>query len=130
VSEVPSAALYLARSERAIASARLLLADGDTDGACSRAYYAMFDAAIAGLARISGGTYKRTKSHSGLIASVGQKLVKPGRLSSESGRALNQVHEVRLAADYLGDPVPAQDAALAVTQADAFVAAVRELLKS
>jgi uncharacterized protein (UPF0332 family) len=130
VNEGRSAARYFARSERALASARLLLADTDTDGACSRAYYAMFDAAIAGLAHISGGKQEKAKSHSGLIASVGEKLVKPGHLDSEFGRALNQVHELRLAADYLGDPVPAQDCAWAVAQAGAFVAAVKELLQA
>jgi uncharacterized protein (UPF0332 family) len=34
---------------KALASARLLLAASDTDGATNRAYYAMFDAAIAAL---------------------------------------------------------------------------------
>ena len=34
---------------RAVSSARLLLASGDADGACNRAYYAMFDAARAAL---------------------------------------------------------------------------------
>ena len=29
---------YLAKARRALASARLLLADGDLDGACNRAY--------------------------------------------------------------------------------------------
>ena len=39
----------LGKAERALASARLLLDAGDTDGACNRAYYAMFDAARAAL---------------------------------------------------------------------------------
>jgi uncharacterized protein (UPF0332 family) len=43
----PSA--YLAKAERALASAHLLLADGDQEGACNRAYHAMFDAAHAAL---------------------------------------------------------------------------------
>jgi uncharacterized protein (UPF0332 family) len=34
---------------KALASARILLDAGDTDGAANRAYYAMFDAAIAAL---------------------------------------------------------------------------------
>ncbi len=37
------------KASRAVASARLLLDAGDVDGACNRAYYAMFDAARAAL---------------------------------------------------------------------------------
>jgi uncharacterized protein (UPF0332 family) len=37
------------KARRAATSARLLLDMGDLDGACSRAYYAMFDAARAAL---------------------------------------------------------------------------------
>jgi len=32
----------MGKAERALASAQLLLADGDTDGVTNRAYYAMF----------------------------------------------------------------------------------------
>jgi len=35
---------YLNKSERALQSARLLLDSGDVEGACNRAYYAMFGA--------------------------------------------------------------------------------------
>jgi uncharacterized protein (UPF0332 family) len=37
------------KTEKALASARLLLTAGDRDGATNRAYYAMFDAATAAL---------------------------------------------------------------------------------
>ena len=39
----------MAKSQRALASAQKLLEDNDGDGACNRAYYAMFDAARAAL---------------------------------------------------------------------------------
>ena len=39
----------MAKASRACVSARLLLDAGDVDGACNRAYYAMFDAACAAL---------------------------------------------------------------------------------
>ncbi|MDZ7919671.1 HEPN domain-containing protein [Rhodoferax sp.] len=32
----------MAKADRALASAKLLLDSGDVDGACNRAYYAMF----------------------------------------------------------------------------------------
>ena len=37
------------KASRALSSARLLLGDGDAEGDCNRAYYAMFDAAHAAL---------------------------------------------------------------------------------
>lgn len=37
----------LAKALQAAASAKVLLDTGDADGACNRAYYAMFDAARA-----------------------------------------------------------------------------------
>ncbi len=37
----------MAKANQALASAKLLLDTGDADGACNRAYYAMFDAARA-----------------------------------------------------------------------------------
>jgi len=43
----------LSKAERALVSAKLLLQAGDPDGAGNRAYYAMFDAARAGLMHIS-----------------------------------------------------------------------------
>jgi uncharacterized protein (UPF0332 family) len=39
----------LDKADKAVASARLLLAADDTDGATNRAYYGMFDAAAAAL---------------------------------------------------------------------------------
>ena len=43
------AAVLMAKARTACASARTLLDRQDTDGACNRAYYAMFDAARAAL---------------------------------------------------------------------------------
>ena len=37
----------MAKAAQAAESARMLLTSGDADGACNRAYYAMFDAARA-----------------------------------------------------------------------------------
>ena len=46
--ELTPVALML-KADRARSSARVLLDLGDVDGACNRAYYAMFDAARAAL---------------------------------------------------------------------------------
>ena len=55
-----SAEELMAKAFRAAASARLLLEAGDTDGACNRAYYAMFDAARAAL--LASGASSRRRS--------------------------------------------------------------------
>ena len=49
----------LEKATRAASSAKLLLDTGDTDGACNRAYYAMFDAARAAL--LASGGASRTR---------------------------------------------------------------------
>ncbi|MHB8253388.1 MAG: hypothetical protein ACYDEV_06715 [Acidiferrobacter sp.] len=43
----------------------------------------------------------------------------------ELGKALNKVEDLRLMADYKGDPVEAENAAWAVQQAEAFIRAMR-----
>jgi uncharacterized protein (UPF0332 family) len=114
---------------KALASAGILLDVGDTDGATNRAYYAMFDAAIAALSWAGADTRQAPpKTHGGLIASFGQNLVRTGKLASEFGRSLNRVQELRLTADYLAEPVPLDKAKWAIEQADGFVAAVSALL--
>jgi uncharacterized protein (UPF0332 family) len=45
---------YIAKAERALIGADALLVAGDFEGACSRAYYAMFDAAHAVLIAVGG----------------------------------------------------------------------------
>jgi len=58
------------KAARALSSSRSLLAEGDTDGACNRAYYAMFNAARAALiASDAPPEAARAKTHSGLQAS-------------------------------------------------------------
>lgn len=117
---------YMARAERAIKSAKLLLTDGDFIGAVNRAYYAMFDAAHASLLRTSVQIDPAiTKTHRGLIAAVGQHLVKPGIFPAEYGRSLNRVERLRLVGDYTGETVNTEQAAWAITEAEAFLLAAQ-----
>jgi len=51
-----------------------------------------------------------------------------GRLNPEVGRSINRVQELRLTGDYLPVPVPPEKAEWAIGEAEAFVAAIRELL--
>lgn len=117
---------YMRKAARALTSASLLATDGDHEGACNRAYYAMFDAAHAALlasgASVDGG---RTRTHRGLIAAFGLHLVQPGTLSADLGRALNRVERARLLADYTGEETDAETARHAVDEASRFILAIR-----
>ena len=120
---------YLAKAEAALSGARLLLHSTDRDGACSRAYYAMFDAAHAVLFTL--GVEQNTallKTHAMLVGRFGQHVVLAGHLPATYGETLNRVQRFRQIADYSGDPVSAENARWAVEQAEAFVAAVRGLI--
>lgn len=126
MSDALTANAFMAKAETACSSARILLNVGDVDGACNRAYYAMFDAARAALLA-SGAPAKPeiVKTHRGLINAFSQNLVKSGPVSKEMGRLLNRAEEVRLVADYKGDSVELVDAKEMVEQAETFVAALR-----
>lgn len=116
----------MAKAVRACASARALLDLYDVDGACNRAYYAMFDAARAALLA-SGAPVKPDigKTHSGLISAFGGHLVKNGPISKEMGRLLKRAEEIRIVADYKSDSVELVDAREMVEQAEVFVATIR-----
>ena len=120
---------YMSKAHRAISSAKLLLADGDSDGACNRAYYAMFDAAHAALLKVDPGLNPATiKTHRGLFAAFGKHLITTGRTIPDVGRSLNQVEQVRLLADYTGEAIDVDRAEWAIDQARQFVAEIQRLL--
>lgn len=116
----------LEKAARAVNSAKLLLDAGDRDGACSRAYYAMFDAARAALVTI-GYAPEDLKTHASVIGQFGLHMVKTGLVAREIGKALNDVQEIRQLADYLPAEVPTEKAEWAVEQAQIFVSAVNAL---
>lgn len=117
----------MAKAERACSSARALLNLGDVDGACNRAYYAMFDAARAALLASSSPVRADIgKTHSGLITAFSEHLIKNGSVPKEMGRLLKRAEEIRLVADYKGDSVEFEDAQEMVEQAEIFVATLRE----
>ena len=112
----------MAKARRALTSAHTLLRDGDADGACNRAYYAMFDAARAALLASNAPVPPEiAKTHSGLIAAFSLHLVKPGLIPIELGRSFNKAEDLRLVADYRGDAISAEDSLWVVQQAQAFV---------
>lgn len=121
-----TAETLMSKAVRASASACALLNLEDVDGACNRAYYAMFAAARAAL--LASGAPEQPgigKTHGGLIAAFGLHLVKNGPIPKELGRLLKRAEEIRLVADYKGDAIEFDDARAIVEQAEIFVAAMR-----
>lgn len=121
--------ILIEKAQQAARSAALLLESGDIDGACNRAYYAMFDAARAAL--LAAGTdLQSIRTHGSLIAAFGLRLVKRGHIDRSLGHALNRAHEIRLIADYTGDLVDRELAAWVVGQSASFVGAMRAFVES
>ena len=115
------------KSQIALESSELLITSGDHDGACNRAYYAMFDAARAALLASKSVTDLSTiKTHSGLITSFSLLLVKTGHVSIELGKSLNKVEDLRLLADYKGEEIAAEKAQWALNEARVFVLALQK----
>lgn len=119
----------LQKANTALLSAKLLLRSGDVDGACNRAYYAMFDAARAALMAFQDSNEVLSlKTHSGLITSFSLQLVKPGIIDIELGKALNKVEDLRLIGDYKADAITLEQASWAVQQAETFFVAIQAKL--
>jgi uncharacterized protein (UPF0332 family) len=115
----------IARARRSAASAKLLFDAGDLNGACNRAYYAMFDAARAAL--LVGDVpvnSEAIKTHSGLIAAFSLYVIKPGLIPAHYGRSLRQVDQIRLIADYSDEGVDRERGLSAIEQASHFIEAV------
>ena len=106
----------------------MLLENGFTDEAGSRAYYAMFDAARAALIALDAPVEaEAARTHSGLRSAFARYVVKPGLVHRETGRTFAQAQHLRLIADYKGEPVGATDAARAIEWAAAFIEALRKV---
>jgi len=122
-----SSKTYMAKAEAALSDARLLVKAQSTDGACNRAYYAMFDAAHAALLALGvEGLTRPIKTHYGLVGKFGLEVVVAGHLPAEHGEDLNTVEDLRRLADYSDDSVTIERATWAVDRAAAFVAAVKK----
>lgn len=86
----------LNKADRYIASAKLLVEDGDFDSAASRLYYAMFYVAQA-LLEGRGLVYS---SHKALISAYGQHFSKTQELDPRYHRALLSAFSQRQLGDY------------------------------
>ena len=119
----------MTKARIACESARALLERQDSDGACNRAYYAMFEAARAALMATNAEIPLNIgKTHSGVLTAFSQHLVKNGPVPRDIGRLLKQAEELRLVADYSGDSITLDDARALVEKAESFVDTLASIL--
>lgn len=123
-----TASELLQKSRRALVSADVLLRENDVDGACNRAYYAMFCAARAALV-LTGAPEEavRGKTHHGLHAAFNLFVVKPGLMAPSLGAAFRREERLRLVSDYIGEAIEPGQAARIIREAGQFIAAVEGL---
>ena len=119
-------AANLERAEKSIQAAKELATSGFYDFAASRSYYAAFYAATAAL--LDEGL--EFSKHSGVIASIHQRLVKTGKLDKEQGKELNWLFELRNVGDYgVTIHVSQKDTEKAIRVAENFLRIIKSLIR-
>ena len=114
----------LERAQLSLEAAEELMNKEFVDFAVSRAYYGVFYAASAALARHEL-TYGK---HGGVIAAVHREFVKSGKLEDSLGKDLNWLFELRNTGDYgVAMHVPREDAEKALAVARDLVSALAEI---
>jgi uncharacterized protein (UPF0332 family) len=88
-----------AMAREAAEEARILFRASRFGGACSRAYYAMFNAARAMLLA-KGHTREKAKTHKTVLRLFSREFVQDGSFDPELARALRKAADARHVADY------------------------------
>jgi len=120
----------LAKAESILGAAKVCLQADYYDSAISRAYYAMFWAAIAALELTGVAKAGETWSHGGLASTFGLELIKRRRLIPKlMGRRLRDAYALRTEADYKLVRFSYKQAQRVVNWASEFIDQVRRLRK-
>jgi uncharacterized protein (UPF0332 family) len=116
----------LHKARRSAAAANRLLADGDTDFAASRTYYAMFYAAEAPMLSRQM-TFKR---HSAVISAPGENVIATEMLPREHHQNLIAAQYARNAGDCWTDaPLDLESVCKHIMNAGKFIEAVESLTR-
>jgi uncharacterized protein len=118
----------IAEAEETLADAKALLeSGGSARSVVNRAYYAMFYSVLALL--IADDIEHKTSKHSGIIAIFDKTIIHTGRLDRDYSRMLHRMFDSRQECDYKEFvQVSLDDAAIALTQAERFLAGIKVLL--
>ena len=126
-----SAEKFLAKARRSLDAVKLLFEHVFYDEAGSRACYATFDAARAALIETKAPVDAEIgRTHAGLIGAFGLHIVQQGLVPRDIGRTLGQAQQVRLVADYKGDPIEREDAERIIALAARFIESVATMTPS
>jgi uncharacterized protein (UPF0332 family) len=123
--------VYLARAHQALRTAQSNFAAGDTIGASSRAYYALFDAVRAVLSARELADVERIRTHRGISHVFHATVVQTGLIAEEVARVLPRALELRSSADYGSDTDLDREAVREVlANAELFIAACAKLIET
>ncbi|RKY28149.1 MAG: hypothetical protein DRP79_02545 [Planctomycetota bacterium] len=115
----------IAKGKRVLDSARNMFADGDFEGACSRAYYAVFHLMQAAL-------FERDmvfSKHSGVTGTFFKEFVKSGTFPREYAKIIKRLQENREVGDYsYHKEIPKEVAKEDVIDAETVVNAITDYL--
>lgn len=109
------------KGHRALRSARLILEDGDFDGAVDRAYHAMFQIARAALLSAGVPEDGLPVSDKELVAAFRQYAVQSGQIDRELAGALSRAEHLCFQAGYAGAETDPKAAADSLQRADNFL---------
>ncbi len=122
---IATARKFLERAHQKLYAARILLKEGLYDEVASRAYYGAFLAARAILLLLG----ENPRTHGGLLAAFGARLVNEGLVDSDYGKILTRLFEARQTSDY--HPfvwTDESDARQYLKDAERFVAKMKDLI--
>jgi len=118
---------HLSKAVERLRAAEKLLIDGYYEDAVSRAYYAMYHAAMAALATLN--VFPRT--HEGVVSEFGRRFVLTGIFQKELGRILAEVKATRETYEYtVVAEASRSEAENILSKARFFVEAVKDYIKT
>jgi uncharacterized protein len=115
-----------ANAREAAEEARVLFRARLFGGACSRAYYAMFNAARA-MRATRGYRPEEVKTHKSVLRLFSLEFVKAGPLDAEVGKTLRRAADARQVADYAGG-VTAEEAEEVMAALERFMRHAEQIL--
>jgi len=118
----------LTEAEETLSDAKTLLESARSPrSVVNRAYYSMFYAVLALFIALE--IEHRTSKHSGIIGIFDKEIIHTGLLGREYSRLLHRMFDTRQECDYKEFvQVSQDDAVVAITQAEQFLSAIKELL--
>jgi uncharacterized protein (UPF0332 family) len=117
------------KARQAAEDARTLFRAGGYDGACNRAYYAMYNAARA-LLVARGVSPEKAKRHATILRLFSAHFVKDGPFGAEYGRTLGNAARARVRADYSTSAIQLEVAQDVMNSLDEFMTTAQQVIET